>query len=165
MRCRVRERTGRDGGAVDGPQSSRHGRGGGDRTRDCARPRPRGRGCCRELPHERRCGPDARVETPGDGCGGPIAIRADVRREGQVRHLVDTAAKRLEGLDILVNNAGNYVVKNVEELSYAAWRDLLDSNVTATFLCAKYAIPRMRRRGWGRIVSLGAAGAYRAHGS
>ena len=96
---------------------------------------------------------------------GAIAIRADVRREGEVRHLVDTVAKRLDGLDILVNNAGNYVVKNVEDLSYAEWRDLLDSNVTAAFLCAKYAIPPMRRRGWGRIVSLGAAGAYRAHGS
>ena len=31
--------------------------------------------------------------------------------------------------------------------------------------CSKYAVPHMRRRGWGRIVNLGVAGAYRAHGS
>ena len=93
------------------------------------------------------------------------AIRADVTREADVRRLVAGTSKALGGLDILVNNVGNFLVKDVEHLTYLEWRDLLDSNVTAAFLCSKYAIPHMRKAGWGRIVSLGAAGAYRAHGS
>ena len=39
------------------------------------------------------------------------------------------------------------------------------SSVTAAFLCSKHALPHMKRARWGRIVSIGAAGAYRAHGS
>jgi len=93
------------------------------------------------------------------------AIRADVTKESDVRRLVAGTAKALGGLDILVNNVGNYRVKDVEDLPYAEWRDLLDSNVTAAFLCSKYVIPHMRKAGAGRIVSIGAAGAYRAHGS
>ena len=100
-----------------------------------------------------------------DGGVKGFAVRADVTKEADVRRLVAGTAKALGGLDILVNNVGNFLVKDVEHLTYPEWRDLLDSNVTAAFLCSKYAIPHMRKAGWGRIVSLGAAGAYRAHGS
>ena len=96
-----------------------------------------------------------------EGC----ALRADVTREADVKRLVAGTVKALGGLDILVNNVGNFLVKDVENLTAAEWRDLLDSNVTAAFLCSKYAIPHMKKAGGGRIVSLGAAGAYRAHGS
>ncbi len=97
--------------------------------------------------------------------GAASAIRADVTREADVKRLVAGTAKSLGGLDILVNNVGNFLVKEVSRTTYAEWRDLLDSNVTAAFLCSKHALPFMRRAGWGRIVSIGAAGAYRAHGS
>ncbi len=50
-------------------------------------------------------------------------------------------------------------------MDLATWRRILDSNLTSTFLCSKYAARHMRRNAWGRIVNLGAAGAYRAHGS
>src|SRR5437867_6591230 len=92
------------------------------------------------------------------------ALCADVTKEADVKRLVGATVDNLGGLDILVNNVGNFLVKDVEHLSYAEWRDLIDSNVTAAFLCSKYAIPHMRKAGWGRIVSLGAAGAYGAHG-
>lgn len=105
------------------------------------------------------------VERIRSAGGRSTAIRADVTREADVKRLIAGTVRALGGLDILVNNTGNYLVKDVERLTYAEWRDLLDSSVTAAFLCSKHAIPHMRRTGWGRIVSLGAAGAYRAHGS
>lgn len=93
------------------------------------------------------------------------AIRADLTRPEDCRRAVGTAARRLGRLDILVNNVGEWIVKPVESLGLAEWREVIDSNLTATFLCSQAAIPWMRRRGWGRIINLGAAGAYRAHGS
>src|SRR2546428_6754194 len=87
------------------------------------------------------------------------AVRADVTKEADVRRLVAGTAKALGGLDILVNNVGNFLVKDVEHLTYPEWRDLLDSNGTAAFLCSKYAIPHMRKACPGRIRSLRAAGA------
>ena len=115
----------------------------------------------------RTSGPAARtVVAQIRAAGGKAsAIRGDVTREADVKRLVAGTARALGGLDILVNNVGNFLVKDVEDLTVAEWRDLLDSNVTAAFLCSKHALPHMQRGRWGRIVSLGAAGAYRAHGS
>ncbi len=92
-------------------------------------------------------------------------IRADLTRAADCTRAVDRAAAALGRLDVLVNNVGEWLVKRVEATSLAEWHEVIDSNLTATYLCSKAAIPHMRRRGWGRIVSLGAAGAYRAHGT
>ncbi len=94
-----------------------------------------------------------------------FAFRADLTRPADCRRAVDRAARALGRLDILVNNVGEWIVKPVTETSLAEWREVIDSNLTAAYLCSRAAIPHMRRRGWGRIVSLGAAGAYRAHGT
>ncbi len=94
-----------------------------------------------------------------------LAVRAGLTRPADCRHAVAAAARRFGRLDILVNNVGEWIVKPVEATSLAEWREVLDSNLTAAFLCSQAAVPHMRRNGWGRIISLGAAGAYRAHGS
>ncbi len=94
-----------------------------------------------------------------------LVVRADLTRPADCRRAVSTAARRFGHLDILVNNVGEWIVKPVDRTSLAEWREVLDSNLTAAFLCSQAAVPHMRRRGWGRIISLGAAGAYRAHGS
>ena len=94
-----------------------------------------------------------------------LAIRADLTRPGDCRRAVATSARRFGRLDILVNNVGRWIVKRVEDTRLVDWRTVLDSNLTAAYLCSRAAIPYMRRNGWGRIISLGAAGAYRAHGS
>jgi NAD(P)-dependent dehydrogenase (short-subunit alcohol dehydrogenase family) len=39
------------------------------------------------------------------------------------------------------------------------WRDMLDSNFSATFYTCREAVPLMRPTGWGRVVNLGYAGA------
>ncbi len=94
-----------------------------------------------------------------------LAVRADLTRPVDCRRAVSAAARRLGRLDILVNNVGEWIVKPVEDTSLAEWREVLDSNLTAAYLCSQAAVPHMREHGWGRIISLGAAGAYRAHGS
>src|SRR6266545_7000608 len=104
----------------------------------------------------------ASIETLGRRA---FAVRADLTRGAECRRIVETAIRKLGRLDILVNNVGEWVVESVASMDAGTWRRILDSNLTATFLCSKYAVPHMRRRRWGRIVNLGAAGAYRAHGS
>jgi len=94
-----------------------------------------------------------------------LAIRADLTRPADCRRAVDSAARRLGRLDILVNNVGEWIVKPVEATTLEEWREVLDSNLTATYLCSQAAVPWMRRNRWGRIINLGAAGAYRAHGT
>lgn len=93
------------------------------------------------------------------------AIRADLTRPASARAAVDRAARALGRLDILVNNVGEWVVRPVAATDLATWQRILDTNLTATFVASKAAVAHMRRRGWGRIVNLGSAGAYRAHGT
>jgi len=94
-----------------------------------------------------------------------LAIRADLTRPGDARRAVETAARAFGRLDILVNNVGEWVVRSVEDTDLRTWRRVIDSNLTAAYMCSRTAVPHMRRNQWGRIVNLGAAGAYRAHGS
>ena len=94
-----------------------------------------------------------------------VAVKADVTKEDDVTSLIDQSRLRFGRLDVLVNNVGDWMTKKVEDTTYEEWRRLIDTNLTAAFLCSKHAIPLMRSNGWGRIVNLACAGAYRAHGT
>ncbi len=94
-----------------------------------------------------------------------FAVRADLAKAEDARRVVETAAAEFGRLDILVNNVGEWVLRSVEDTDLRTWRRIVDSNLTATYVCSRAAVRHMRRNRWGRIVSLGAAGAYRAHGS
>jgi NAD(P)-dependent dehydrogenase (short-subunit alcohol dehydrogenase family) len=78
----------------------------------------------------------------------------DVRREADVRDLIQTAAKAAGGVDMLVNNAGIAMVKQITEVTEEEWDACLDTNLKGAFLCCKHAIPEMRRRGGGSIVNI-----------
>ncbi len=58
------------------------------------------------------------------------------------------------GLDILVNNAGLGIFAPVAELTFDAWRETLETNLSGVFYCCKEAIPRLRRRGGGSVINI-----------
>ena len=67
---------------------------------------------------------------------------------------VKAAFERIGGLDILVNNAGRAARKPAVELSLKEWSEVVELNLTATFLCSRLAQPYMKARGGGAIVNL-----------
>jgi len=77
----------------------------------------------------------------------------DVRKESNVRYLIDSASGSQGRLDILVNNAGVGLVKPVDEVSEEEWDFCLDTNLKGAFLGCKHAIPRMRPEG-GSIINI-----------
>ncbi|NRF72058.1 SDR family oxidoreductase [Aquincola sp. S2] len=84
------------------------------------------------------------------------ACIGDVSDAAQAAAVVEQAAEQLGRLDILVNNAGagwRYMGKVTEEMSVDDWDKIVDTHLRSSFLCSKYAIPHMRRRGFGRIVN------------
>lgn len=61
----------------------------------------------------------------------------------------------LGGVDILVNNAGiNGPVASVWDYPVEAWQKVVDVDLTGVFYCTRTALPAMRERGYGRIVSV-----------
>ncbi len=96
----------------------------------------------------------ATVAAIGEIGGSALAVAADVRDSGCVENLLRDTEAAFGGLDILVNNAGVATDGDVVELSEAEWQRILDVNLTGIFLCCKYAIPAMKRRGGGSIVNV-----------
>jgi len=64
-------------------------------------------------------------------------------------------AEDLGPVDILVNNAGITRDGTIMKLTYAAWKEVIDTNLGGCFNMAKAVFPGMRDRKWGRIVNIG----------
>ena len=83
------------------------------------------------------------------------AVKVDVTDERSVESLVAQALERYARLDILVNNAGINIRKPADRLALDEWRQVMDTNLTSAFLCARAAHPHMQRAGGGKIVNIG----------
>ena len=79
----------------------------------------------------------------------------DVLQEASCKQAIDGAAKRCGRLDILVNNAGTSIRKPPQDLSARDWHQVMDTNLTAAFLCAQAAYPHMVKAGGGKIINIG----------
>ena len=78
---------------------------------------------------------------------------ADLTSPDAVREFFAAAG----AVDILVNNAGGVcgqVGRPLEEVTDQDWRQVVDANLTSTFLCTRAVVPAMKERRWGRIVNI-----------
>ncbi|MBK3627914.1 SDR family oxidoreductase [Streptomyces sp. MBT49] len=93
-----------------------------------------------------------------------LAVRTDVSRPQEVTALFDAVRGHFGRLDLLFNNAGTFGPGGVpfEDLSYDAWRHVVDTNLNGAFLCAQGAYRQMKEqdpRG-GRIINNGSVSAH-----
>lgn len=89
--------------------------------------------------------------------GSGHARPTDVTDEAQVAALVEAASEARGAVDILVNVAGGVrgqVGKPVHEVTLAEWGDIVDVNLTGTFLCSRAVAPGMQAKRYGRIVNI-----------
>lgn len=79
---------------------------------------------------------------------------ADVTDEAQVQQLVANIEAELGTIDILVNNAG--IIKRIpmEEMTVEDFRQVIDIDLNAPFICSKAVIPGMKRKGHGKIINV-----------
>ena len=103
---------------------------------------------------------DARdIERLRSGLAGEFGVSvamsdADVAKPDQVREMVRQAVATFGGVDILVNNAGIQHTGTVEEFPDERWDAIVAINLSACFHAIKAALPQMRQRNWGRIISV-----------
>ena len=92
--------------------------------------------------------------------GEAIFVRCDVSQSEDVQRLVKETVAAFGGVDVLYNNAGVVRYGTVVELSEEDWDYQLNTNLRATFLTCKYAIPEMMKRGGGAIVNTASVQAF-----
>ena len=109
----------------------------------------------------RRSGPIEDVA----GAIGPdaIAISADVTQEIEVVRIFDTVVAEFGRVDVLFNNAGiNIAPTPIDQLELEDWQQVVDINLTGSFLCAREAFRVMKSQTpmGGRIINNGSISAH-----
>lgn len=84
-----------------------------------------------------------------------LAVPYEATSEESGRALVAKAAEAFGRIDILINNAGTAVRKRPEDTSLDEWRQVMDTNLTSSFVCAQSCHPHMVKAGGGKVISIG----------
>lgn len=94
------------------------------------------------------------VDALGAGSDRVLSLCADVRDAAQMDAAMAQAASAFDGIDIVVNNAGVGVFKPVAEMSPDEFRLMFETNVTGVFNSSRAALPHLRARGGGWVISV-----------
>jgi 3-hydroxybutyrate dehydrogenase len=82
---------------------------------------------------------------------------ADMTKPAEIADMVKTAETTFGTLDVLVNNAGIQYVAPIEEFPIEKWDQIISINLSAAFHAMRAAVPGMKARKWGRIISTASA--------
>jgi 3-oxoacyl-[acyl-carrier protein] reductase len=72
----------------------------------------------------------------------------------KIEEFIEKVDKKLNGLDILINNAGITMDNLSIRLTNENWNKVLDINLTSSFLTCKYAIKKMLKKKYGKIINI-----------
>ncbi len=96
--------------------------------------------------------------------GTTNAVACDVTDEASVEAAFAAAGEAGGAVSILINNAGTAGSAPFHRMTTAHWREMLDTNLTGAFLCARRVYPAMRDAGWGRIVTVASTAGLKGYG-
>jgi 3-hydroxybutyrate dehydrogenase len=89
--------------------------------------------------------------------GKAVYSPADMTKPAEIGDMIKTAEQTFGGLDILINNAGIQFVAPIEEFPIEKWDQIISINLSAAFHAMRAAVPGMKARKWGRIISTASA--------
>ena len=96
-----------------------------------------------------------RAESAVRGLGeNAFPIAGDLTTRGGPQSVVDAVVNQFQRLDVLVNNAAVAPATRIDSIPEEEWRETIEVNLTAAFLCLRAAIPVMKRQQYGRIVNV-----------
>src|ERR1700751_1876243 len=78
---------------------------------------------------------------------------ADMTKPAEIAEMIATGEKNFGSVDILVNNAGIQFVSPIEEFPIEKWDAIIAINLSSAFHAIRAAVPGMKAKKWGRIIS------------
>jgi acetoacetyl-CoA reductase len=94
---------------------------------------------------------------------GLPAYRCDVSQPGDVQTVFAQIEASHGPVDVIVNNAGITRDAMLHKMSAVQWQQVVDVNLTSVFNTVRYLAPRMRERGFGRIVNISSMSGLRGN--
>lgn len=85
--------------------------------------------------------------------GRAVAVTGDAAIEGDTQRMVDAGVKAFGKLDTLINNAGDAgPTKPVQDWTTEDWFYTINSCLTSSYMCTRFAVPYIVKAGGGAIV-------------
>ena len=81
-------------------------------------------------------------------------LKFDISDHSKIEEFVENVSSQLNGLDVLVNNAGITVDNLSLRMKDEEWKKVIEVNLGSTFFLCKYAIKKMLKNKYGRIVNI-----------
>ncbi len=81
-------------------------------------------------------------------------LKFDISEHSKIEEFIENVFSQLVGLDILINNAGINLDNLSLRMSDDQWKKVVDINLGSTFFLTKYAIKKMLKNKYGRIVNI-----------
>ena len=81
-------------------------------------------------------------------------IKFDISDHSKIEEFIENVTSQMVGLDVLVNNAGITMDNLSLRMKDQEWRKVIDINLSSTFYLCKYAIKKMLKNKYGRIVNI-----------
>ena len=81
-------------------------------------------------------------------------LKFDISDHSKIEEFVENVSSQLSGLDVLVNNAGINVDNLSLRMKDEEWKKVIEVNLGSTFFLCKYAIKKMLKNKYGRIVNI-----------
>lgn len=108
--------------------------------------------------------PDA-IETERAGIEREFKVKArysaaNMMKPDEIAAMVAEAEAEFGAIDILVNNAGIQHVAPVDEFPIEKWDQIIAINLSSAFHATRAALPKMKQKGWGRIINTASAHAF-----
>jgi len=81
-------------------------------------------------------------------------LKFDISEHSKIEEFIENVNSQLTCLDVVVNNAGIALDNLSLRMKDDEWQRVIDVNLTSTFLLCKYAIKKMLKKKYGRIVNI-----------
>tara|TARA_Y100000590_G_scaffold378344_1_gene445224 strand:- start:3 stop:737 length:735 start_codon:yes stop_codon:yes gene_type:complete len=81
-------------------------------------------------------------------------LKFDISEHSKIDEFIENASSQLTGIDILINNAGINMDNLSLRMKDEEWKKVIDINLSSTFFLCKYAIKKMLKNKYGRIVNI-----------
>ncbi|MDO4561220.1 MAG: 3-oxoacyl-[acyl-carrier-protein] reductase [bacterium] len=119
-------------------------------------------GCSVAVNYSRSEGPANEVVAEIRALGrDAVAVKANVSDAAEVKEMFKTVSEQLGAVNILVCNAGITKDNLLMRMKEAEWNDVIDTDLSSLFYCAKEAVRPMLKGRWGRIIAITSVNALR----